>query len=156
MRFLFIDAIDEFVADEYLKGRLCLPRTLAYPAGRPDREGPAPSLLLEALAQAGGWLIKASRDFRVLGIMSVVRGFRFHQPVPRSGALQMHVRFTRGTDRLLVVTGTLSLAGDKLIASVDAILYVLVPAEGAAYTWGVRGWEILTGKRDLSIIEDRR
>jgi hypothetical protein len=111
-------------------------------------------LLLEALAQAGGWLIKASRDFRVLGIMSVVQGFRFHRPVPRVDTLHIHAQRIQGTDRLLGVTGTLSLPGDELLASVEAMLYVLVPAEGPAYTWGEMGWKVLTRQGSLSIMKD--
>lgn len=155
MRFLLIDTVDEYRPNEYLRGQVVIPRTLIYPAGRPDRDGPAPSLLLESLAQAGGWLIKATRDFRVLGVMSVISGYRLHRDLPRHGPLTIEVWSVPGTARLVGVRGTLSTPSGEVVATVDSILYVLIPTEeGSAHVWGVQAWKVLTERRRLAVQED--
>lgn len=154
MRFLLIDTIDEYRHNEYLRGQVVIPRTLVYPAGRPDRGGPAPSLLLESIAQAGGWLIKATRDFKVLGVMSLISGFRLHRELPRHGVLTIEVWTVPSTARLVGVRGALSSNGE-VFASVDSILYVLIPTEeGSAHVWGLQAWKVLTERKRLAVQED--
>ena len=150
MRFLLLDRVEEFVPSHSLRGRVVFPRTLVYSAGRPDQPGPSPSMLLETMAQAGGWLLKVSANFTVLAIMSVIKGFRIHKHPPPYGVLFLNVRTIAGTAMLRGVTGTLSDCHDELIASTEAILYVLTPIKND--DWGKRAWTALFGPRELKLI----
>lgn len=142
------------VPDQSLRSRTCIPRTLAYPAGRPDRGGPSPSLLLETMAQAGGWLIKVNEHFGVLAIMSVIKGFRTHKTPPAYGVLQIEVHVVPGSDMLRGVAGSITDAQGNLIASVETILYVLVPVHDQ--DWVADAWAVLSGSRALDLQEEKR
>ena len=136
-----------------LKGRYAIPRTLHYPSGRPDRSGPSPALLLEAMAQAGGWLIKVTYRFEVLGIMSVVKNFTYQEPLPTSGVLRIDVGMGHQSDSLISIRGTLA-AGGRRIATVEAIRYVMVGLDQDGVTSGKKIWAMLTGGRRLPLVQN--
>jgi 3-hydroxyacyl-[acyl-carrier-protein] dehydratase len=133
VRFLFVDAVELFEPHARLVGRVTFPRTATYPVTRPDG-GPSPALLLEALAQAGGWLANASHDFTRIALMSLVRGFRQPQPVPPAAVLAVAVETSRRDEVSYTVSGTLT-AGGELVAAVDSILYVLTRITPETRAW---------------------
>ena len=135
MRFLFVDRIDEYVAGERLVGRVAFPRTLTYSPRRPDGDSPAPAILLESLAQSGGWLITGTCDFRVFAMMSLVRGFRVHLPAPSSELLRVTIKLGRLNQQSSTVEGAMATLGGDVIATVESIIYVhaKVDAEASGY-----------------------
>jgi hypothetical protein len=133
VRFLFVDAVEQFEPHVRLVGRVTFPRVATYPVTRPDG-GPSPALLLEALAQAGGWLANASHNFTRIALMSLVRGFRQEKPAPSAAALAVAVETSRRDEMSYTVTGTLRAGGER-VASVDSILYVLTRISPQTRAW---------------------
>ena len=153
MRFLFIDRITRFKNKDTIGGITICPRTLSYPAERPDGPGPAPSLLIEILAQAGGWLIQASWNFEFLGIMTIIEEFHFHGKIPRAGVLNFEVNLKKVTEDMVLMGGKIFDSRDDLVASVECIKYVLVPFGERGSLWSRQVWEVLRGARTLRTIE---
>jgi 3-hydroxyacyl-[acyl-carrier-protein] dehydratase len=122
LRFLFVDKILELergrrilaaktatMMDEYFTAHY--QRTPVMP----------PTLLLEAMLQAGGWLNLISRDFRAKAIVALVEEVHFHREV-RSGErllLEAHVLYTHSDGATMRAE---TRVGSELVAVADGIV----------------------------------
>lgn len=158
MRFLFVDRVVEYSPHERIQAQLAFPRTLDWPVGRPDGPGPSSPLLLEAMAQAGGWLIKASSDFAVLGVMSLIRGFRCVQPLPTVLRGIVEVQRYREADGMISMHGRITSAHAGVeIASVEAIGYISFKLNNPSLQeWERRTWAIMRREFHIAAPEEPR
>ena len=91
MRFLMFDRITEFQKNR----RICGIKLISGESGVLERVHgelvyPA-ALAVESLAQLGGWLLGASRDFAVLTVLAMVVNVRIYTPIFNGDELNLRV-----------------------------------------------------------------
>ena len=124
MRFIFIDRIVELEPDRRIRAVKAIGQMDGYLNAHYPRRPIAPAtLVIEALAQAGGWLNLISRDFGVKVVLGLVEGARIFRPVLPGDVLTLEVELLRGHPDGATVRGE-ARVGDELVASVERIVYI--------------------------------
>ena len=97
MRFVFVDRILDLEPSRRILTTKSLPLLDGYLTGRYPGEPLVPaSMVIECLAQAGGWLNLVSRDFGVKSVLALVEGFRLYRPLRAGETLLIDVRAVYG------------------------------------------------------------
>ena len=92
MRFLFVDQILEAEPGNRLLASKTIGNMDEYLASHyPRRPLVPPTLVIECLAQAGGWLNLISRDFGVKTVLGLIEGVRVHRDVRPGEVLSLEV-----------------------------------------------------------------
>ncbi len=133
MRFFFFDHISEFepgrraaaikfvsTMDEYLPEHYDL------------RPVMPPTLIMESLAQVGGWLHVASHGFDVRTVLGLVQGARFHRRVRPGDILTIETEVLLAHKDGAELKGTVRV-GEETVAEVDRLMFISEPANEAGY-----------------------
>lgn len=145
MRFHLIDRIDEFEPNRSVRARKLTSRSgdRWRDLGR-GPELPAP-LVLEALCQAGSWLVIGSTAGRLRATLLSVDGVRFGGPVRPGDELVTEGTVESIGEEVAVLSGTASVGGE-VVMTADTILCALLPAERLESAEDTdRMWRRLTG-----------
>ncbi len=81
-----------------------------------------PSLLLESLAQTGGWLNLISSDFGVRIVLALIEGGRIHSQVSPGDVLLLEAHLLYGHVDGATVRAE-ARVGSRIVASVDRIVF---------------------------------
>lgn len=119
MRFLLIDRITELVPHKSISAVKNLSLAEEYLAdhfpGFPVMPG---VLMLEALVQAGGWLIRSSEDFAHSAILlKEVRAIRYNNFVSPGNTLKVEMTVRKQTDRLWEFNGSGTVNGNSAVSA---------------------------------------
>ncbi|MFH8366943.1 hotdog domain-containing protein [Streptomyces sp. NPDC018031] len=128
MRFHLIDRIDELEPRRAVRGRKLTSHLETYwrDEGR-GPEMPAP-LVLEALCQAGSWLVMGSTGLRRRAALLSVDTVRFAGPVRPGDVLVMSGRVESMGDDTAVLSGDVTVGGRTVLTAAD-IMCALIPTE---------------------------
>ncbi|MES4907454.1 MULTISPECIES: hotdog domain-containing protein [unclassified Streptomyces] len=128
MRFHLIDRIDTLDPHRAITARKLTARQEEFwrDEGR-GPEMPAP-LVLEALCQAGTWLIMGSTGLRRRAALLSADSVSFQGAVRPGDVLVMSGRVESFGDDTAVLSGTVT-AGGRTVLSADAIMCALIPTE---------------------------
>lgn len=128
MRFHLIDRIDAYEPGAWIRGRKLTTPTEEYwdtTAGEPLMP---PELILEALCQAGQWLLIATTDARRRGALISVGEAHFLSPVRPGEVITLEARVESLDEESAVIAGEASV-GDRLVLRADGVMAVLVAGE---------------------------
>lgn len=128
MRFHLIDRIDTWDAGRSISARKLTSWLEDF--WRDEGNGPqmpAP-LVLEALCQAGTWLIIASTGARQRAALLSVDGVSFHEPVRPGDVLVLDGTVESMGEETAVLSGTASVNG-KTVMKAETVMCALLPAE---------------------------
>ena len=119
MRFLLIDRITELVPHKSISAVKNLSLAEEYLAdhfpGFPVMPG---VLMLEALVQAGGWLIRSSEDFAHSAILlKEVRAIRYNNFVSPGNSLKVEMTVRKQTDQLWDFNGSGTVNGNSAVSA---------------------------------------
>lgn len=128
MRFHLIDRIDAWDAGRTISAR----KLTSWLEDFWRHEGNGPQmpepLILEALCQAGTWLIIATTGVRQRAALLSVDGVSFHEPVRPGDTLVLEGTVESMGDETAVISGTASVNG-RTVMKADAVMCALLPAE---------------------------
>ena len=82
------------------------------------------SLIIESLAQVGGWIISVSSNYRYAAIMVMVEGVKFYRPVTPGDQLLLSVEIGEIDKTGTLVKGNASI-GDDPAATIERLVYIL-------------------------------
>lgn len=102
------------------------------------------TLVTEALAQIAGWLINVTRDFQSTSLMSMVRNAQFHARARAGDLLILEAQIVR-LERDVGLTRATASIDDKTIATIDEILFVLMPVPPAQSATEKRKFDYFSG-----------
>ncbi|MEO3973669.1 hotdog domain-containing protein [Streptomyces sp. CAU 1734] len=128
MLFHLIDRIDSWEAGRTISARKLTSWLEDF--WRDEGSGPqmpAP-LVLEALCQAGTWLIIATTDVRRRAALLSVDGVRFHGPVRPGDVLVLEGAVESLSAETAVLSGTASVNG-RTVMTAETVMCALLPAE---------------------------
>jgi 3-hydroxyacyl-[acyl-carrier-protein] dehydratase len=123
MRFLLVDRI---LAVEGQR-RIVAVKTVAHmddylTAHYPRRPVAPATLVVEALAQAGGWLHLINHDFGLKTVLALVEGVRLHRPVLPGDTLTLDVQVLRSHSDGATLCGE-ARVGDEVVATVERLVF---------------------------------
>jgi 3-hydroxyacyl-[acyl-carrier-protein] dehydratase len=128
MRFHLIDRIDEFEPGRRVRGRKLVSSSEEfwdYVPGGPAM--PAP-LVLEALCQAGTWLIMLSTDRRKRAALLQIGNVRFSGDVRAGDVLVLDGLVESMNDEMAVLSGSVTVDGTLVLKATD-IMCALIDAD---------------------------
>lgn len=128
MRFHLIDRIDTWEAGRSITARKLTSWLEEF--WRDEGDGPRmpEPLVLEALCQAGTWLIIATTDVRRRAALLSVDGVSFHGPVRPGDVLVLEGAVESMGDETAVISGSASVNG-RTVMKAEAVMCALLPAE---------------------------
>jgi 3-hydroxyacyl-[acyl-carrier-protein] dehydratase len=128
MRFHLIDRIDTWDAGRTISARKLtswLEDFWRDEGDGPEMPGP---LILEALCQAGTWLIIATTGVRQRAALLSVDGVSFHEPVRPGDVLVLEGAVESMGEETAVISGTASVNG-RTVMKAEAVMCALLPAD---------------------------
>jgi 3-hydroxyacyl-[acyl-carrier-protein] dehydratase len=127
MRFHLIDRIDGWEAGRRISGRKVT--SAAEEFWRPGAGGPVMPrpLVLEALCQAGTWLVMLSTDYRRRAALLSLGAVTFGPDVRPGDVLSLDARITSMTDDAAMIDGTVRV-GDEIVLGASDIMCSLLDA----------------------------
>jgi 3-hydroxyacyl-[acyl-carrier-protein] dehydratase len=128
MRFHMIDRIDHWDAYRRLSGRKVTSAEEAYWCATPTGPVMPGGLVLEALAQAGTWLLLLSSGFQRRAALGSVGQTRWLGEIVPGDVLELEVELTAHDEVAAVVDGTVNVAG-RPVLEVSRLMCSLIPAE---------------------------
>jgi 3-hydroxyacyl-[acyl-carrier-protein] dehydratase len=129
MRFLLVDRIDALEPGRRIDAR----KTVSFEEAwlpRPNAPFPAiPSaLLVEAILQAGMWLLRHATDFRRQPVVVAAEDVRVGRPVRAGETIRLVAEVRRLSDEGGVLRGE-ARAGDEVVASGGRIVCAFLPLD---------------------------
>lgn len=127
MRFYLVDRIDAYEPARSVRARKLTSRAEEYwciSGGRPVM--PAP-LMLEALCQAGAWLVIISTERRKRAALASIGSVSFLGEVQPGDVLELEGRVDSMSDEMAVMSGRALVAG-RAVLRAEEIMCVLVDA----------------------------
>lgn len=145
MRFLLYDRVLELRKGEFVRGvkAVTLSEDVFSESAAGARYLPE-TLVTEALAQIAGWLINVTGDFQRTSLMSMVRNAEFHARARAGDLLVLEAQITR-LDKDVGLTRATASVGDQPVASIEEILFVLMPVPPARVAHEKRKFEYFSG-----------
>jgi 3-hydroxyacyl-[acyl-carrier-protein] dehydratase len=122
MRFHLIDRIDSWVPDRRISGRKLTSGTEEFWQGSTGAEVMPPPLVLEALCQAGSWLVLLSSDHRKRAALLTVGEVSFHDHVRPGDVLLLDAEITSSSDDAAILDGTVRVPGRTGTARAGTVL----------------------------------
>jgi 3-hydroxyacyl-[acyl-carrier-protein] dehydratase len=128
MRFHLIDRIDELEPRVRVRGRKVTSVGEEHWDDRGDGPRMPPPLVLEALCQAGTWLIMASTDRRQRAALLQVGSVRFLGDVRPGDVIELTGEVVSMTDEIAVLSGRAEVDGSAVLEAED-IMCALIDAD---------------------------
>jgi 3-hydroxyacyl-[acyl-carrier-protein] dehydratase len=120
MRYLFVDKISDWKADERIKGVKNVAMTEDFLEFHFPKNPVMPGvLLIEAFAQLTGWLEAASSDFKRWFLMTRVRQCKFYGFALPGDQVEMEIERLPGSTRDQNVYAGIARVGDKKKVTVE-------------------------------------
>lgn len=127
VRFQLVDRIDAYTPWRTISARKLTSVSEDFWEGSPEAEMP-PSLVLESLGQAGGWLIQLSTNGAKRGLLVSIGTISFHLPVRPGDVLELEGWIHSSSEEAAVMSGRASVAGHTVMEA-DQLMCVLVDAD---------------------------
>lgn len=145
MRFLLYDRVLELKKGDLVRGvkAITLSEDTFSEAVAGVRYLPE-TLVTEALAQIAGWLINVTRDFQSTSLMSMVRNAQFHSRARAGDLLILEAQIIRLEKDVGLARATASI-GDRAVATIEEILFVLMPVPAAQAATERRKFDYFSG-----------
>jgi 3-hydroxyacyl-[acyl-carrier-protein] dehydratase len=131
MRFHLIDRIDEYEAGQWIKARKLTSHSEDYWEDSPDGPVMPVTFPLEALCQAGTWLVMITTERQRRAALLSVGSVDFHADVHPGDVLLMDGRVESMGDEVAVVSGEVTVDGRPILTARD-IMCSLIPADRLA------------------------
>jgi 3-hydroxyacyl-[acyl-carrier-protein] dehydratase len=131
MRFLFIDRIEHFTSGKEAIGIKNISGGEEFFLNHYSRFPVFPEpLIIEAIAQVGGWAISTSSKYRYMAIMVMIDEAKFFKPVHPGDQLRLKIEITEMNEYGAAIRGTAAVK-EETVAQVERIYYTLfeVPEE---------------------------
>jgi 3-hydroxyacyl-[acyl-carrier-protein] dehydratase len=127
MRFHLIDRIDAYEPSRSVRARKLTSRAEPYwRGGEPTMPEP---LVLEALCQAGTWLVLISTERRLRAALLSVGTVEFRGPVVPGDVLTLEAEVDTMTDEAALVSGRVSVDGRVVLEARDVMCALIDAAE---------------------------
>lgn len=81
------------------------------------------ALLIECVAQVGGWIIAVSCDYKYSALMAKIGGVRFHRIVRPGDQLKINIEIISSGDYGSTINGIVKVDGD-IVAEISKLMYV--------------------------------
>ncbi len=127
MRFHLIDRIDELEPRVRVRGRKVTSSSEEFWDDSGSDPVMPPPLILEALCQAGTWLIMASTELRQRAALLQVGAVRFLGDVRPGDVVELVGEVVSMTDEIAVLSGTATVDGEVVLEAED-IMCALIDA----------------------------
>lgn len=127
MRFHLIDRIDKFEPGHHVRGRKLVSNSEQFWEDVPGGPAMPAPLVLEALCQAGTWLIMLSTDRRKRAALLQIGNVRFSGDVRAGDVLVLDGVVESMNDDVAVLSGTASVDGVPVMQAAD-IMCALIDA----------------------------
>ena len=128
MRFHLIDRIDECEPGRSVRARKLTSRSEEYWRGPSGAERMPEPLVLEALCQAGTWLVLITTDRRRRAALLSVDAVRFAAPVTPGDVLVMEAEVVTMSDESAVISGRVTVDGVTVLEA-DQVMCALIEAD---------------------------
>ena len=131
MRFHLIDRVDDYTPASSVRARKLTSYSEEYWEPAPDGDGSQlvmpPPLVLEALCQAGTWLVMLSTDTRKRAALLSIGSVTFLGDVHPGDVLELEGLVDSMNDEVAVVSGRVTVGGQAVLEAND-IMCVLIDA----------------------------
>jgi 3-hydroxyacyl-[acyl-carrier-protein] dehydratase len=127
MRFHLIDRVDAYEPAKSVRGRKLTSRFEEYWDETPDGPVMPPPLALEALCQAGTWLIMISTERRKRAALLSVGSVDFLGPIVPGDVLELEGLVDSMNDEVAVISGRVTVEGRPVLEARE-IMCVLIDA----------------------------
>jgi 3-hydroxyacyl-[acyl-carrier-protein] dehydratase len=127
MRFHLIDRIESFETGRSVRASKLTSWSEEYWEDAADGAVMPPVLVLEALCQAGSWLIVLSTDGRKRAALASIGSSSFEGPVRPGDVLRLDGKVDSMTDEAAVLSGSVSVDG-RVVLRATEIMCVLIDA----------------------------
>lgn len=131
MRFHLIDRVDAYEPAKSVRGRKLTSRFEEYWDETPDGPVMPPPLALEALCQAGTWLIMISTERRKRAALLSVGAVDFLGPIVPGDVLELEGLVDSMNDEVAVISGRVTVEGRSVLEARE-IMCVLIDADDLA------------------------
>lgn len=126
MRFIFFDRIEHFVSGKEATGIKNISGGEEFFRNHYTRVPILPEcLIIEALAQVGGWAISTSANYCYFAIMVMIEEVKFLKPVQPGDQLVLKVEITEMNEYGAAIRG-IACVKEDVVAQVDRIYYTLL------------------------------
>ena len=119
MRFHLIDKVDAYEPSSWIKARKLTSGSETF--WEDSGAGPVmpPPLVLEALCQAGTWLVMISTDRRKRAALLSIADVEFLKDVVPGDVLELHGTVDTMGDEVAVVSGTVTVDGELVLTATE-------------------------------------
>lgn len=125
MRFLFFDLIEDFKKGQEAVGIKNISGSEEFFIKHYTRLPIFPeSLVIEALAQVGGWAISTSLNYKYLAIMVMIDQAKFYRYVHPGDQLRLKIEITEMNEYGAAIKGIASVK-EEIVAQVEQIYFTL-------------------------------
>lgn len=131
MRFHLIDKVDAWEPGQSVRGRKLTSISEEYWEESDDGPVMPPPFVLEALCQAGTWLVMISTDRRKRAALLSIGSVEFLEPVRPGDIIELEGTVASISDEVAVISGTATVDGDVVMRSND-IMCALIDAQDLA------------------------
>jgi 3-hydroxyacyl-[acyl-carrier-protein] dehydratase len=131
VRFHLIDKVDEWEPAKSVRARKLTSFSEDYWEGEGDDLRMPPPFVLEALCQAGTWLIMITTDRRKRAALLSVGSVAWHRDVRPGDVLIMEGRCDSFGEETAVVSGTVTVDGELVLEASD-VMCALIDADTLA------------------------
>jgi 3-hydroxyacyl-[acyl-carrier-protein] dehydratase len=128
VRFHLIDRIDDCEPGRSVRARKLTSRGETYWRGSAGAERMPEPLVLEALCQAGTWLVLITTDRRRRAALLSVDAVRFAAPVTPGDVLVMEAEVVTMSDESAVISGRVTVDGATVLEA-DNVMCALIEAD---------------------------
>lgn len=128
MRFHLIDRVDAYEASRSVRARKLTSHSEEYWEQTDDGPVMPPPFVLEALCQAGTWLIMITTDRRKRAALLSIGSVSFLGPVRPGDVLDLEGRVESMTEEMAVISGTVTVDGHNVLEA-DQIMCALIDAD---------------------------
>jgi 3-hydroxyacyl-[acyl-carrier-protein] dehydratase len=127
MRFHLIDRVDSYEPSRSVQARKLTSRSESYWDASPDGPRMPPPLALEALCQAGTWLIIISTERRKRAALASIGSVSFLGDVQPGDVLEIVGRVDSMNDEAAIISGRVTV-GERPVVEASEIMCVLMDA----------------------------
>ena len=131
MRFHLIDRVDAFEPSRSVRARKLTSQSEEFWVGGPDGPIMPPPLVLEALCQAGTWLIMISTERRKRAALLQIAAVSFLGDVRPGDMIELERHVSTMSDEIAVLSGTATVDGRAVMEATD-IMCALIDADDLA------------------------
>jgi 3-hydroxyacyl-[acyl-carrier-protein] dehydratase len=130
VRFLLVDRIHEIETGRRIRAEVAFdPGEELFGDHFPGRPLVPGSLLIEAMAQAGGWLVLATDAFRRWPLLVLVERAKFREPTPPGVSIELHAELPAALRGSSVRVAARASAGARTIAQATCVYRLFEPSE---------------------------